>query len=197
MIAFEEEVVRRFEDRQILAPIHLDNGNENQLIDVFRRHVRQDDWVLGSWRMHYKCLLKGVPPDELMAHIVAGKSISLCFPAYRILSSAIVGGVLPIAIGLALGIRRRGGAEKVVCFLGDMTAETGMFHECRKYARNHDLPVRWVIEDNNKSTCTDTRVTWGAGERLACEELAHHGDVVHFKYTSKYPHSGGGRRIQF
>jgi pyruvate dehydrogenase E1 component alpha subunit len=94
------------------------------------------------------------------AEIMAGRSISLCFPRYRILSSAIVSGVLPIALGVALGIKRRNGNEKVWCFMGEMTSETGVAHECIKYARSHGLPIHWVVEDNEKSVCTDTRKAW-------------------------------------
>ena len=44
--------------------------------------------------------------------------------------------------------------------MGDMTAETGIAHECIKYARNHQLPIRFIVEDNGKSVCTDTREAW-------------------------------------
>ena len=88
---------------------------------------------------------------------MAGRSISLCFPEYRILSSAIVGGVVSIAAGIALGIKRSGEKARVYCFMGEMTAETGIAHESVKYCRNHQLPVTWIIEDNGKSVCTNTK----------------------------------------
>ena len=47
------------------------------------------------------------------------------------------------------------------CFVGDMTSETGIFHESIKYSRNFDLPIRFIVEDNGKSVCTDTRIAWG------------------------------------
>jgi TPP-dependent pyruvate/acetoin dehydrogenase alpha subunit len=204
LIKFEEECVELFGQKKIRAPIHLDNGNEHQLIQVFSKHVSPEDWVMGSWRMHYKCLLKGVPPEELKNAILEGRSIGLCFQEHKIISSAIVGGILPIALGTALGIKQSGGKNKVVCFVGDMTSQSGIFHECRTYAVNHGLPVLWVIEDNGKSVCTDTKQVWGT-DRLLWEpqhykegvyEVAE--DVLYFKYESKYPHAGGGgKRIQF
>src|SRR6185437_14717445 len=148
LIAFEEDVAACFNDKKILAPIHLYSGCEEQMIGVFREHVHENDWVLCSWRSHYQCLLKGVPPAQVKAAIVEGKSISLCFPEHRILSSAIVGGVLPIATGIAMGIKRRGEHNKVVCFMGEMTSETGIAHECIKYSIQHELPILWVVEDN-------------------------------------------------
>src|SRR6266403_4015680 len=124
LINFETEIAEIFNAGKIRAPVHLYSGNEDEMIEIFR-DVRPEDWVMCSWRSHYQCLLKGVPPQEVKAAILDGKSISLCFPEHRILSSAIVGGVLPIATGLALGIKLRGDNHKVVCFLGEMTSETG------------------------------------------------------------------------
>ena len=93
-----------------------------------------------SWRSHYQCLLKGVPPEKVRDEILAGRSISLCFPEYRVVSSAIVGGILPIAVGIALGLKRRNEPGRVHCFMGDMTSETGIAHECIKYSFNHGSP---------------------------------------------------------
>lgn len=188
LIAFETEIADLFTAGKIRYPVHLSDGNEDALIDIFK-DIQSDDWVLGSWRMHSQCLLKGVPPEELKAAIMAGRSMTLCFPEYRILSSAIVGGVLPIAVGIALAIKRAGGHERVYCFLGDMTAETGMFHECAKYARNYDLPIRWIVEDNGISVCSDTRAVWGG--------VTEHGCVIRYRYKSHYPHAGAGQRVQF
>ena len=194
LIAFEEDIADEFNNAKIRAPIHLYFGNETQMIEIFK-NVQPDDWVLCSWRSHYQCLLKGVPPAELKAEIMAGRSISLNFPEYHVVSSAIVTGVIPIAVGIAMGIKRRGGTEKVWCFMGEMTAETGVAHECIKYSRNHGLPIHFVVEDNGKSVCTDTREAW-AQEVLSFEE----GDdpmITYYKYETKYPHAGAGVRVQF
>tara|TARA_B100001939_G_scaffold265347_1_gene232638 strand:+ start:196 stop:864 length:669 start_codon:yes stop_codon:yes gene_type:complete len=194
LIAFEEDIAEEFNNAKIKAPVHLYSGNEQDMIKVFRR-VRTDDWVLCSWRSHYQCLLKGVPADEVKAEIMAGHSITLNFPEHRVLSSAIVTGVLPIAVGLGLGIQREGGTERVWCFLGDMTSETGSAHECIKYVRNHQLPVHFVVEDNGKSVCTDTRETWGT-DKLTYEGV-NDPYVTYYQYETKYPHAGAGQRVQF
>ena len=103
LIEFENDIAAEFNAAKIKAPVHLYNGNEEEIIEVFKKHqIGKDDWVLNSWRSHYQCLLKGVPPDELKAAIMAGRSISLCFKEHRVLCSAIVTGVLPIALGIAL-----------------------------------------------------------------------------------------------
>ena len=194
LIAFEEEIAAEFNASKIRAPIHLYYGNEVEMIDIFKS-VRPQDWVLCSWRSHYQCLLKGVPKEELKAEIMAGRSISLCFPEYRVLSSAIVTGVLPIAVGLGMAIKRSGKDERVHCFMGEMTSETGSAHECIKYARQHGLPVRWIIEDNGKSVCTDTREVWNT-TKLTYED-SKDPNIIYYRYETKYPHAGAGQRVQF
>jgi len=207
LIAFEEDIAQEFNAGKIHAPVHLYSGGEKELIDIFRG-INPQDWVLCSWRSHYQCLLKGVPAEELKAKIMTGSSIALNFPEYRILSSAIIGGILPIAAGLGMAIKRLGGAWgqcKVHAFLGDMTAETGIFYECLKYVKNFSLPVFFHIEDNNLSVCTDTRKVWGLKnewgdeEKTDAEHYSHYYDfLTHFRYKAeKYPHAGSGTRVQF
>jgi len=194
LIDFETEIAGFFNAAQIRAPIHLYSGNEEEMIGIFQ-DIRAEDWVLCSWRSHYQCLLKGVPREQLKAEIMAGRSISLCFPEYRVFSSAIVTGVLPIAVGIALAIQRAGGSERVHCFMGEMTSETGSAHECIKYATNHSLPIRFIVEDNGKSVCTDTRQTWNSP--VLTYENSSHPLVHYYKYETKYPHAGAGARVQF
>jgi len=197
LIEFENEMAECFDAAMIRAPVHLYNGNEDEIIKVFTdNNIGPEDWVLCSWRSHYQCLLKGVPPEEIKAAILQGRSISLCFKKYRVLSSGIVTGVLPIATGIALDIKRKGGTNKVYCFMGEMTSETGVAHECIKYSRNHKLPIHFIIEDNGKSVCTDTRATW-AQEKLTYEGVNDE-YITYYKYKlDKWPHAGAGKRISF
>jgi pyruvate dehydrogenase E1 component alpha subunit len=194
LIAFEDDIAAEFNSSRIRAPVHLYSGNEDSMIEIFRA-VRPDDWVVCSWRSHYQCLLKGVPRAEVKRAILNGHSISLCFPEHRIFSSAIVGGGLPIAVGIALGIKRRKQHEMVYCFMGDMTAETGIAHEAIKYSENHNLPLHFIIEDNGKSVCTDTRQAWNQ-PRLTYEGV-HTDRITYYRYQTKYPHAGAGQRLQF
>ena len=197
LIEFENDIARCFDDAMIRAPVHLYNGNEDEILRVFAdNNIGPEDWVLCSWRSHYQCLLKGVPPEELKEAILQGRSISLCFKKQRVLSSGIVTGVLPIATGIALDIKRKGGTNRVYCFMGEMTSETGVAHECIKYARNHELPIHFIIEDNGKSVCTDTRATWNQ-EKLTYEDVNDE-YITYYKYKlEKYPHAGAGKRVQF
>lgn len=194
LISFEEDIAELFNAGKIRAPVHLYYGNEDAIIRIFAR-IRPQDWVFCSWRSHYQCLLKGVPRDQVKQEILAGRSISLCFPGHRVFSSAIVGGVLPVAVGTAMSIKRSGEDSKVYCFMGDMTSETGIAHESIKYSRNHGLPIHFIVEDNAKSVCTDTREAWNQ-PRLTFEGIQDD-YVSYYRYETKYPHAGAGVRVQF
>jgi len=191
LIAFEQEIADIFNRGEIRAPVHLySEGAAAPMIEVFKT-IGPDDYVLCSWRSHFQCLLKGVPPERLKADILAGRSISLCYPDFKILSSAIVGGVLPIALGIAWAIKRGGERNRVHCFMGDMTAMTGIARECVAYSYGHDLPIRWIVEDNGKSVMTDTQEVWG-GERLS-----GHVQYESYRYDLTWPHAGAGKRVEF
>jgi len=192
--AFEADIAAEFNAGKIRAPIHLSGGNEQALIEIFRA-VQPQDWVLTTWRSHYHCLLKGVPLAKLKADILAGKSITLTYPEQRVVSSAIVGGMLPVAVGLAWSIKDRvrhvpQAQAKVWVFVGDMAAATGIFNECIRYAYTHELPIRFVVEDNGLSVCTRTRDVWGPPDTFI-------GFVTRYHYKLPWPHSGAGQRVNF
>ena len=188
LIAFEADIAAEFNAGNIRAPVHLAGGNEQQLIDIFK-DIRPQDWIAVQWRSHYHCLLKGVPPAQLKVAIMAGQSITLNFPEHRIVSSAIAGGHLPIALGIAHEIKRQKFHDRVYAFLGDMTAMMGVGAECMKYAAGFDLPVVWVVEGNGKSVMTNTAVTWGA------YHVSPH--LRRYEYTLPWPHAGAGKRVNF
>ncbi len=195
LISFEDDIANLFNAGKIKAPVHLYKGNENEIINVFKK-IKNNDWVFCSWRSHYQCLLKGVPPEKIKDDIIAGRSISLCFPEYKIFSSAIVGGVLPIAVGAAMSIKfKKEKDSKVFCFMGEMTAETGIAYECIKYSRNFKLPIHFIVEDNEKSVCTDTREAWN--QNKLTYENKNDEYVTYYKYKTIYPHAGAGIRVQF
>lgn len=183
LIAFEAEVKRRFEAGQIHAPVHLSNGNEDALIDIFR-DIKRGDWVFSTWRNHYHALLHGVPPAYVMHEVMAGRSINLRSAEHRFHSSAIVGGCLPIAVGVAAA------GMRAWCFVGDMAASCGMFHDCTKYAAAFNLPVNFIVEDNGYSTTTPTLEVWGG----AYPE-AYGPNIFRYKYRSEYPHVGAGKQV--
>ena len=189
LIRFEQSIVDIWEAGKIKGPVHLSNGNETPLIEIFKR-IKKTDWVFSTWRSHYHWVLKGLSADYATEIIKEGKSITMCEHEERFYASAIVGGTLPIALGVASAIKKDGGDDKVWVFIGDMSFESGIFYEVHKYARNFDLPLYFVVEDNGVSTYTPTDATWNTKREVPS-------DVIHYTYKSKYPHYGSGKWIAF
>ena len=112
--------------------------------------------------------------------------MSLNFKEHKFIASSIVGGGIPIGLGLALAIKKRKKQKNnVFIFVGDMTFETGIFYECHKYAKNHNLPIKFIVEDNGLSTNTPTEKTW----KIISKKPK---DIIYYKYKRQYPHHGTG-----
>tara|TARA_R100000008_G_C3575605_1_gene165074 strand:- start:871 stop:1500 length:630 start_codon:yes stop_codon:yes gene_type:complete len=189
LISFETNIREKYEGGKIPAPIHLSKDNEDELIEIFQ-YVHKDDWVYSAWRNHYHALLHGFDREQLTNDIVEGRSMATSSNINKFYSSAIVGGIIPIALGTAMALKRKGSDRKVWCFIGDMTFETGVFHESYKYAKNFDLPLQFVVEDNNLSVHTPTDKAWGKRQEVP-------DDVVYYRYENGYPHHGTGAWVNF
>ena len=122
--------------------------------------------------------------------IVKGNSMNINSLKNKFFTSSIVGGVLPIALGVALALKKKNSKSKVWVFVGDMTYETGIFFECYKYSKNFNLPIRYIVEDNSMSTNTNTKLAWGGKQKIFPK-------IIHYSYKRKYPHHGIGKWILF
>tara|TARA_Y100000816_G_C26048532_1_gene549585 strand:- start:68 stop:697 length:630 start_codon:yes stop_codon:yes gene_type:complete len=190
LLLFEEEVKKHYEDALISAPVHLSKGNEEQVMKIFQ-YVHSEDWVFSSWRNHYHALLHGLDKKILMKDIIDGRSMSINSTKPKFYSSSIVGGIIPLAVGTAQAQKLKNSPYKTWCFIGDMTFETGIFYEAYKYVKNLNLPLQFVVEDNNLSTNTPTDETWGGIKRSVPD------DVIYYKYDRGYPHHGTGNWVLF
>ena len=189
LIDFETKVRDEYEAGKVKGPIHLASNNEQQIIEIFE-HIHENDWVFCAWRNHYQALCHGVDPDKLYNNIVAGHSMGTNNINPNFYASSIVGGILPLALGAAVALKRQNSPHRVWCFIGDMTFETGGFHECYKYAKNFNLPLQWVLEDNEMSVHTPTEMAWGIRTDVP-------DDIVYYNYKSDYPHHGTGKWVNF
>ncbi len=187
---FEKEIFKDYNMGKIPFPIHLSKGNEKQLVEIFR-YISKNDWVCSSWRNHAHALLHGFDPSNLRKQIYNGKSMYSSSKKNKFLSSSIAGGIIPIALGLALSIKKKKEKNKVWLFLGDMTSFMGNFFEAYNYSRNFDLPLEFVIEDNGKSVYTDTKKVWGS------KKINHPKDIFYYQYKLQYPHHGTGKWVSF
>jgi pyruvate dehydrogenase E1 component alpha subunit len=194
---FEKEIATLYEQGKIKAPVHLRNGNIEHLIEIFK-DIRTGDYVFSTWASHAHAILKGVPTKLLHHDIMAGKSINLQYPDFNFYSSAIVGGICPIAVGVATECF----IARVFVFLGDMSFHTGIAYESIKYAIGHNLAITFVIEDNQISVNTPTQVAWGVDTQFFVRQLqaAAAGSKVnikYYRYKSDYPHAGTGVFVEF
>ena len=220
LVEFENEIADLFNNKMIKAPIHLDQGCEEQLLEIFKE-IDETDFICCSWRSHYRALLKNLSPDILKKYILEGRSISICDKEHNIFSSAIVSGNVSIGLGIAMAYKQNkekrpdGTDKRVWCFIGEMTSCHGSFFECLTYAENFKLPITYIVEDNGKSVKTPTREVIG-NNKLPFEpqlfdddgdtlEDFENGKVIRssshlywFKYSfEKWQHSGTNTRIQF
>lgn len=186
LIDFETEIKNIYEQGKINSPVHLSGGNEDNLVEIFKE-IKKEDWVFSTWRSHYHALLKSKDKKWLKKEILKNKSMSINSKKYKIFTSSIVGGILPIATGTALALKRKKSKSHVWCFVGDMTAKLGIFHECIKYAGGYKLPITFVVEDNGLSVYTPTKKVWINGKA----------DIRKYKYKTAYPHYGTGKFISF
>ena len=189
LLDFESRIKDVYENGKIKGPIHLSKNNEEQLIEIFQ-YISKDDWVFTPWRNHYQALLHGVDSKKLYKSILRGNSMHTNNISPNFYSSSIVGGIIPLALGAAMALKRKSSDKKVWCFVGDMTMETGIFHEAYKYGKNFDLPLCWVVEDNDISVNTPTDMAWKQKQEVP-------DDVIYYKYKLGYPHHGTGKWVNF
>jgi len=190
LIAFEKRVADAFANKQVKGPVHLSGGNEDQLIQIFK-DIHPEDWICTFYRNHYHALLHGVPAEKLFQAICDGHSMTLQFPEHRFFSTAIVGGQLSIAVGIAAALKRKDCKRKVWVFCGDMAAMGGAYHEAHQYARMQNLPIYFWIEDNGLSCNTPTYECWGS------EWSGVNYKAKKYRYERQYPHVGISQWVQF
>jgi pyruvate dehydrogenase E1 component alpha subunit len=187
LIKFEDDIGEIYEAGKIRAPIHLSGDNEDDLIKIMARY-QEGDWIFSTWRSHYHWLLANKDPEDLKQQILDGHSMSVF--GERFYTSAIVGGISPIALGVAWALKLKGNPEKrmVWCFIGDGAYHCGITQECIRYAVGHDLPIAYILEDNGLTVRADTQECWGHGRKSK---------VLKYKYHRKYPHAGTGTYVMF
>lgn len=205
LIAFEEEIEEIYKTGVIRGPIHLRGGNEEQLLEIFK-YIKEEDIVLATWANHLEALLKNIPKDKIKERILAGHSMAMNFPEYNFYTSAIVNGVAPIAVGMAWAVKEKKEKRKINCFLGDMAFLSGASTECIQYSINFNLPIAWIIADNNLSVGTITSVAWNYNmirkkvrqfrDEIIFEDK-NNVSIKYYSYKNAYSHSGVGAFVSF
>ncbi|MEJ2231243.1 MAG: thiamine pyrophosphate-dependent enzyme [Nitrospirales bacterium] len=147
---FEEKSAEMYALAKIAGFLHLYIGQEAVAVGCMQA-IRPDDYVIAAYRDHGHCLAKGSDPKKVMAELF-GKATGLCkgkggsmhlIDAERNFMGgyAIVGGHLPLAVGLAFALRYRKEDRVVLCFFGDGAVPSGQSHEAFNLAALWKLPV--------------------------------------------------------
>jgi pyruvate dehydrogenase E1 component alpha subunit len=157
--------IRRFEDKcaelyaqeKIRGFMHLYDGEEAIAVGVIPV-LQKRDRIVATYREHGQALVRGVPMTTLMAEMYGkqegcsrgrGGSMHIFDQAMNFYGgNAIVGGGLPLAVGLALADHMRGEGIVTACFFGDGAVAEGEFHESLNLAALWGLPVLFVCENN-------------------------------------------------
>lgn len=177
---FVKDIIKEYELGRIKSPIHCSGGNEKVLINFFKNNkINSHDWIFATWRSWYLWILSGRSEEKLKKQILEGHSMHIYDDKF--FTSAIVGGTAPIAVGVALALKMQKSKQKVWVFLGDAAYECGIVRESIRYSIGHNLPIKFVIEDNGLCVRAKTQEVWGLNKK---------NKVVKYNYKRTYNHAG-------
>jgi pyruvate dehydrogenase E1 component alpha subunit len=167
-------LIRRFEERagemyaraKVGGFLHLSIGEEATIVGSARA-LREDDYLISTYRSHGHALVRGTPPENVMAELFGrvdgcshgrGGSMHMFDLARRFMGGyGIVGGNLPIAAGIALASDYRGTDEVTLCTFGDGASNQGTFGETLNIAALWKLPVVFMVTNNQFGMGTSLR----------------------------------------
>ncbi len=192
LISFEKRVIELFEEGLLPYLIYLNGGNEDQIIEIFKK-VNEGDYILSTHRSHYHYLLAGGNEKDLEKILLNGDSMHVFDKKLNFLSSSILAGTASIATGIALSLKMEKSKNKVWCFIGDGAEDEGHFYEAVRYVDGWDLPCTFIIEDNNRSVTT-TKV-----QRRGKSTMTWPKCVIKYEFETPFPHigTGTGKMIKF
>ena len=154
---FEERCIELYSSTKIRGFLHLYIGEEAIAVGVLRA-LRAADSVVATYREHGHALARGIPMRSLMAEMYGkregccrgrGGSMHIFDASARFFGgNAIVGGGLPLAVGLGLAAKLRSADSVTVCFFGEGAVAEGEFHESLNLAELWRLPVLFACENN-------------------------------------------------
>ena len=154
---FEEEAGRQYQRAKAGGFLHLAIGEEATIVGT-ASVMREEDFLIGTYRTHGHAIARGTEPKRVMAELFGrvdgtsggrGGSMHIFDAEKRFMGGyGIVGGNLPIAAGLALGSQYKGEDAVTVCMFGDGASNTGNFGETMNLAALWKLPVLFLVENN-------------------------------------------------
>lgn len=178
----EERCAQLYGEQKIRGFLHLYIGEEAVATGALRA-LRPEDNVVAAYREHGHALLRGLPMQSIMAEMYGkqegcsrghGGSMHLFDAARRFYGgNAIVGGGLPLAVGLALADRMKKRPAITACFFGEGAMAEGVFHEAMNLAALWQLPVLFLCENNLYAM--GTALARSEAQTDLCTKAACHG----------------------
>ena len=154
---FEEKCAEAYSMGKIGGFCHLYIGQEAVAVGSISA-IRQDDYVLTSYREHGHAIAKGIKPEAVMAELFGkatgcskgkGGSMHLFDKEVNFLGGhAIVGGQIPLATGVAFASKYQGTDKVTLCYFGEAAVNQGAFHESLNMAQLWKLPCIYICENN-------------------------------------------------
>jgi pyruvate dehydrogenase E1 component alpha subunit len=154
---FEEKCAESYSLGKIGGFCHLYIGQEAVGVGSISA-IREDDYVLTSYREHGQAIAKGISPDAVMAELYGkaggcsggkGGSMHLFDKRVNFLGGhAIVGGQIPLATGVAFASKYQETDKVTLCFFGEAAVNQGAFHESLNMAQLWKLPCIYICENN-------------------------------------------------
>lgn len=203
LVAFESFLCEEFKKGRINCPLHLNGGNEEQLLSIFEE-VLPWDYVFSTHRNHYHYLLKGGNHQALVDEIFGltsginggyARSMNIIDPSINFYSTAIVGGNCALSIGIGLSIKKKFKGKdshpRVWVFVGDGAEDSGHFVEAVRFANSRGLPITFVIEDNDFSIESSKKDRWHNHKPIKGS------NIIRYEYNRVYPHVGIGEWVSF
>ena len=154
---FEEEAGRQYQRAKAGGFLHLAIGEEATIVGT-TSVMRDEDYLIGTYRTHGHAIARGTDPKRVMAELFGrvdgtsggrGGSMHIFDAERRFMGGyGIVGGNLPIAAGLALSADFKGEDAVTVCMFGDGASNAGNFGETMNLAALWSLPILFLVENN-------------------------------------------------
>ena len=154
---FEEEAGRQYQRARAGGFLHLAIGEEATIVGATAA-MRDEDYLIGTYRTHGHAIARGTEPKRVMAELFGrvdgtsggrGGSMHIFDAEHRFMGGyGIVGGNLPIAAGLALASDYKGEDAVTVCMFGDGASNAGNFGETMNLAALWSLPILFLVENN-------------------------------------------------
>jgi pyruvate dehydrogenase E1 component alpha subunit len=165
---FEEKSAEQYTKSKIRGFLHLYVGEEAVAVGVIQA-LKNEDYVLSTYREHGHALAKGVDAGAIMAEMYGkmegcsrgrGGSMHLFDVSKNFYGgNAIVGSHLPVAVGMALASKKQNKRNITCCFFGEGAAAEGEFHEAMNLAALWQVPVLFVCENNQYAMGTALKYT--------------------------------------